>query len=160
MFLEKQIARKCKIRVHRRSRGTQQVQHPLLLPHMSGTHSRSICGLDTSLPMMALMIRSITYIYMHSILPRVVAVCPLLEAGCKPLVGIVPLHSHLVEKSSHQNMGNTTFCLVSAVSKMLGDTNKAIPIIIFVSHYRSMAKPISQSGEKKKNLRKKKHIKM
>ncbi len=63
-------------------------------------------------------------LYMQSILPRVVAVCPLLEVGCKPLVGIVPLHSHLVEKSSHQNMGNMTFCLVSAVSKMSRDTNK------------------------------------
>ncbi len=28
--------------------------------------------------------------------------------------------------------------------------NKAIPIVIFVSHYGSMAKPISQSGEKKR----------
>ncbi len=36
---------------------------------------------------------------------------------------------------------------------------KAIPIIIFVSHYRRMAKPISQSGEKKKNPRKKNILK-
>ncbi len=32
---------------------------------------------------------------------------------------------------------------------------KAIPIIIFVSHYRTMAKPISQSGEKKRIQEKK-----
>ncbi len=31
---------------------------------------------------------------------------------------------------------------------------KAIPIIIFVSHYQSMAKPISQSGEQKESEKK------
>ncbi len=34
---------------------------------------------------------------------------------------------------------------------------KAIPIFIFVSHYQSKAKPISQSG-KKRNWRKKSHL--
>ena len=38
------------------------------------------------------------------------------------------------------------------------DLNKAIPIFIFVSHYRSMAKPISQSGKKKKSEKKKTHL--
>ena len=34
----------------------------------------------------------------------------------------------------------------------------AIPIFIFVSHYQSMAKSISQSGRKKRSWRKKSHL--
>ena len=36
--------------------------------------------------------------------------------------------------------------------------HKAIPIFIFVSHYRNMAKPISQSEEKKEIGEKKSHL--